>query len=105
MLLHTLLHAAELSACTALPPPEQRRRPPKLMFAVGAVQNLLVNTASHVLKLCDFGSAKQLVRGEPNISYICRFPLDFVPWKMDFARLCQTSRCIYEEEHCKPLLS
>ena len=37
------------------------------------MQNLLVNTASHVLKLCDFGSAKQLVRGEPNISYICRF--------------------------------
>jgi len=34
-------------------------------------QNLLVNTQSHVLKLCDFGSAKQLVRGEPNISYIC----------------------------------
>jgi len=34
-------------------------------------QNLLVNTQTHVLKLCDFGSAKQLVRGEPNISYIC----------------------------------
>ncbi len=25
----------------------------------------------HVLKLCDFGSAKTLVRGEPNIAYIC----------------------------------
>jgi len=24
-----------------------------------------------VLKLCDFGSAKHLVRGEPNVSYIC----------------------------------
>ena len=23
------------------------------------------------LKLCDFGSAKALVRGEPNVSYIC----------------------------------
>jgi serine/threonine protein kinase len=23
------------------------------------------------LKLCDFGSAKQLVTGEPNVSYIC----------------------------------
>ena len=34
-------------------------------------QNLLVNTHTHQLKLCDFGSAKQLVRGEPNISYIC----------------------------------
>ena len=26
---------------------------------------------SHLLKLCDFGSAKQLVVGEPNVSYIC----------------------------------
>mmetsp|Transcript_8590 Transcript_8590/g.16864 ORF Transcript_8590/g.16864 Transcript_8590/m.16864 type:complete len:377 (+) Transcript_8590:526-1656(+) len=34
-------------------------------------QNLLVNTAPHILKLCDFGSAKRLVRGEPNVSYIC----------------------------------
>ena len=34
-------------------------------------QNLLVNTESHTLKLCDFGSAKVLVKGEPNISYIC----------------------------------
>lgn len=24
-----------------------------------------------VLKLCDFGSAKKLIRGEPNVSYIC----------------------------------
>jgi serine/threonine protein kinase len=34
-------------------------------------QNLLVNINSHALKLCDFGSAKALVQGEPNISYIC----------------------------------
>ncbi|KAA0710042.1 Glycogen synthase kinase-3 beta [Triplophysa tibetana] len=34
-------------------------------------QNLLVDPESAVLKLCDFGSAKQLVRGEPNVSYIC----------------------------------
>ena len=34
-------------------------------------QNLLVNPETHELKLCDFGSAKQLVKGEPNISYIC----------------------------------
>lgn len=34
-------------------------------------QNLLVDPESGVLKLCDFGSAKQLVRGEPNVSYIC----------------------------------
>ncbi|XP_041000662.1 shaggy-related protein kinase epsilon-like [Juglans microcarpa x Juglans regia] len=34
-------------------------------------QNLLVNPHNHQLKICDFGSAKMLVPGEPNISYIC----------------------------------
>ena len=34
-------------------------------------QNILCDNQSHVLKLCDFGSAKQLVAGEPNVSYIC----------------------------------
>uniref|UniRef100_A0A8C0G1M8 [tau protein] kinase n=1 Tax=Chelonoidis abingdonii TaxID=106734 RepID=A0A8C0G1M8_CHEAB len=34
-------------------------------------QNLLVDPDTAVLKLCDFGSAKQLVQGEPNVSYIC----------------------------------
>lgn len=34
-------------------------------------QNLLVDPATHILKLCDFGSAKKLVKGEPNVSYIC----------------------------------
>ena len=34
-------------------------------------QNLLVDAEKHELKLCDFGSAKQLRPGEPNISYIC----------------------------------
>eukprot|EP00117_Sycon_ciliatum_P044810 scpid71625/ scgid32275/ Glycogen synthase kinase-3 beta; Xgsk-3 protein len=34
-------------------------------------QNLLLDPESGVLKLCDFGSAKQLVKGEPNVSYIC----------------------------------
>lgn len=34
-------------------------------------QNILVNPHTHQLKLCDFGSAKMLVPGEPNISYIC----------------------------------
>ncbi|MBA0796344.1 hypothetical protein Gohar_007121, partial [Gossypium harknessii] len=30
-----------------------------------------VNPQTHHLKICDFGSAKMLVPGEPNISYIC----------------------------------
>ncbi|KAK8615036.1 hypothetical protein V6N13_068822 [Hibiscus sabdariffa] len=34
-------------------------------------QNILVNPHSHEVKICDFGSAKKLVPGEPNISYIC----------------------------------
>ncbi|KAI7736534.1 hypothetical protein M8C21_020608 [Ambrosia artemisiifolia] len=34
-------------------------------------QNLLVNPQTQQLKICDFGSAKMLVPGEPNISYIC----------------------------------
>lgn len=34
-------------------------------------QNLLVNPQTQQLKLCDFGSAKALVPGEPNVSYIC----------------------------------
>ena len=31
----------------------------------------MVDSESHTIKLCDFGSAKQLILGEPNISYIC----------------------------------
>ena len=34
-------------------------------------QNVLVDTNSQVLKMCDFGSAKKLIKGEPNVSYIC----------------------------------
>jgi len=34
-------------------------------------QNLLVDTKTHVLKICDFGSAKILAPTEPNMSYIC----------------------------------
>jgi glycogen synthase kinase 3 beta len=34
-------------------------------------QNILVDPTPHTLKLCDFGSAKKLVKGEPNIAYIC----------------------------------
>mmetsp|Transcript_2729 Transcript_2729/g.6608 ORF Transcript_2729/g.6608 Transcript_2729/m.6608 type:complete len:449 (-) Transcript_2729:83-1429(-) len=34
-------------------------------------QNLLLDPQTSILKLCDFGSAKVLVKGEPNVSYIC----------------------------------
>ncbi|TMW63175.1 hypothetical protein Poli38472_002116 [Pythium oligandrum] len=34
-------------------------------------QNLLLDPRSHVVKLCDFGSAKVLQKNEPNVSYIC----------------------------------
>ncbi|KAK4492990.1 hypothetical protein RD792_000038, partial [Penstemon davidsonii] len=34
-------------------------------------QNVLVDPLTHQVKICDFGSAKVLVRGEANISYIC----------------------------------
>ncbi|MCD9561362.1 hypothetical protein HAX54_020423 [Datura stramonium] len=33
-------------------------------------QNLLVNPHTHQLKLCDFGSAKVLVKGEPNVYFL-----------------------------------
>lgn len=35
-------------------------------------QNLLVDPATHILKLCDFGSAKRLIVGKS-----CIFPSDF----------------------------
>ena len=31
----------------------------------------MVNPNNHILKICDFGSAKRLVPGEPNVAYIC----------------------------------
>jgi serine/threonine protein kinase len=31
----------------------------------------LVDPVRQILKLCDFGSAKALVKGEPNVAYIC----------------------------------
>ena len=34
-------------------------------------QNILVNEHNWKLVICDFGSAKKLQLGEPNISYIC----------------------------------
>merc|ERR1719482_725483 len=34
-------------------------------------QNVLVDGRTHAVKICDFGSAKKLVKGEPNVAYIC----------------------------------
>jgi serine/threonine protein kinase len=34
-------------------------------------QNLLLDNRSHDTKLCDFGSAKILEKGQPNVAYIC----------------------------------
>ena len=34
-------------------------------------QNLLIDSKTLTLKLCDFGSSKILVKGEPNVAYIC----------------------------------
>lgn len=34
-------------------------------------QNILVDLNTSKAIICDFGSAKQLVSGEPNLSYIC----------------------------------
>ncbi len=34
-------------------------------------QNLLLDPVSGRVKLCDFGSAKVLIAGKPNVSYIC----------------------------------
>jgi len=34
-------------------------------------QNLLVDGHTHAVKICDFGSAKRLSKGEPNVAYIC----------------------------------
>jgi len=33
--------------------------------------NILIDPSTHMLKLCDFGSAKKLSPSEPNVSYIC----------------------------------
>jgi len=34
-------------------------------------QNLLLDTNTHRVKLCDFGSAKVLIKAQPNVAYIC----------------------------------
>ena len=34
-------------------------------------QNVLIDPEDYTLKICDFGCAKHLIKGEPNIAYIC----------------------------------
>ena len=34
-------------------------------------QNLLIDSITKKLVVCDLGSAKQLIKGEPNVAYIC----------------------------------
>jgi serine/threonine protein kinase len=34
-------------------------------------QNILVDARTHIVKICDFGSAKKLIPGEANVAYIC----------------------------------
>ena len=34
-------------------------------------QNVLVNPKTHMVKMCDFGSAKKLMKGQGNVAYIC----------------------------------
>lgn len=34
-------------------------------------QNILVDRNTHKVVICDFGSAKKLIKGQPNIAYIC----------------------------------
>ncbi len=42
-----------------------------LSFSDIKPHNLLVDPVRQVLKLCDFGSAKAFIKGEPNVAYIC----------------------------------
>lgn len=34
-------------------------------------QNILIDTDKNTVVICDLGSAKQLIHGEPNLAYIC----------------------------------
>lgn len=65
------------------------------------VQNLLVNTVGHILKLCDFGSAKILTPGEPNISYICSRcdPLHGLPAPVSSCQLLRSSCAVWRDHH------
>ncbi|KAK4398146.1 Shaggy-related protein kinase zeta [Sesamum angolense] len=54
-------------------------------------QNILVDPLTHQVKICDFGSAKVLVKGEANISYIC-------------SRYYRAPELIFGQQNIPPLL-
>lgn len=65
-------------------------------------QNMLIDPLTHVLKLCDFGSAKRLVKGESSVSYMTsryyRAPeLIFGSTKYDCAIDMWSAGCIIAE--------
>lgn len=65
-------------------------------------QNLLLDPDTGVLKLCDFGSAKHLVKGEPNVSYICsryyRAP-ELIFGAIDYTTKIGKSEIFYHQLH------
>jgi len=76
-------------------------------------QNLLINSKTGILKICDLGSAKQLNPKEPNVSYICSrfyrapeliFGVQYYTTKIDIWSLgcvlgeCVTGNPIFEGE-------
>lgn len=67
-------------------------------------QNLLLDPETAVLKLCDFGSAKQLHPGEPNVSYICsryyRAPeliFGAINYTTKIGKIQKDQNCFYQE--------
>eukprot|EP01018_Ginkgo_biloba_P015177 Gb_08050 [translate_table: standard] len=51
--------------------PQGYQTPKSSVYLLTETMPRQVNPHTHQVKLCDFGSAKVLVKGEPNIAYIC----------------------------------
>jgi serine/threonine protein kinase len=73
--------------------------------------NLLCDSRTHVLKVCDFGSAKELTGGKPSIAYICsryyRAPeLIFGATEYGFAIDVWSAGCVFAEMMlCTPIFA